>query len=557
MRPATGEFNLMNKTSTMNTILRPTALATALLMTGLSYAQTAPDAGQVLQQNQQQAPQLPRTSPSINIQQPAAAVTLPGGQQVTLKGVTLQGNTVIDTPTLLASLGQVQGQTLDLAGLRALAGRIADHYRAAGYPFARAYLPPQGLEDGVLRIEVIEGRYGQVQAMSGDAALAAQAQPWLSALASGAVIESSLLERTTLLLDDLPGIQTAPVIKPGQAVGTGDLDVRVSRSQPMDGSVGLDNHGNRYTGYQRVRAAMNVNSPFVLGDQLSFSALGSDQDLWLGSASYSAPIGSSGLRGNLDHAHTRYEIGRELADSQSHGTADVSSVGLSYPWLRSQRANLTVAATFQHKRLRDGNLQSTERKRSDVVPISLQFDHRDGVGGGGVTFGNISWTYGRLQREAAGDELNTRGGFSKFNLDVARLQTLEGHWSLYGRWSQQTAQKNLDSSEGMSISGASGVRAYPVGELSGDEGWHVQLELRYSVGAYAPYVFYDQGRIRTNAKGEGPTRALAGAGVGLRYQRGAWTADAALAWRTEGGRPGDANERDARPRLGLMVAYRF
>jgi len=541
----------------MNTILRPTALTTAFLMAGLSYAQTVPDAGQVLQQNQQQAPQLPRTAPSINIQQPATAVTLPGGQQVTLKGVTLQGNTVIDTPTLLASLGQVQGQTLDLAGLRALASRIADHYRAAGYPFARAFLPPQGLEDGVLRIEVIEGRYGQVQAMSEDAALAAQAQPWLAALASGAVIESALLERTTLLLDDLPGIQTAPVIKPGQAVGTGDLDVRVTRSQPVDGSVGLDNHGNRYTGYNRMRAALNVNSPFMLGDQFSFMAMGSDKDLWLGSASYSAPIGASGLRANLGHAHTRYEIGRELASSHSQGTADVSSAGLSYPLVRSQKTNITAAATWQHKRLKDDNLNTSERKRSDVVPLSLQFDHRDGLGGGGITFGSVSWTYGELHRDAVNDPRNTRGSFNKFNLDVARLQSLQGSWSAYGRWSQQAASKNLDSSESLIGAGTSGVRAYPVGELSGDEGRLAQLELRYSAGVYAPYAFYDYARIRTNAQGDGPVRSIEGAGVGMRYQRGAWSADAALAWRTQGNRPTDVNERDSKPRVWLSAAYRF
>jgi hemolysin activation/secretion protein len=70
-------------------------------------------------------------------------------------------------------------------------------------------------------------------------------------------------------------------------------------------------------------------------------------------------------------------------------------------------------------------------------------------------------------------------------------------------------------------------------------------------------VFYDQARVHTLAKGDSAVRNIAGAGVGLRYQRGPWSADAALAWRTRGGRPSDANERDAKPRLWLTAAYRF
>ena len=538
---------------------RITRMAIAMLVLTPSayvFAQQAPDAGATLQQ-QKQVPQLPRTGPSIGIQSPSTLSIAPGGPQVKLSQISIVGAAIFTESELHKLLGETVGKSFDLAGLRGLADQITTYYRSQGYPFARAVVPQQTLSDGVLRIEVIEGRYGQVQAMSEDAALAAQAQPWLAALASGAVIESSLLERTTLLLDDLPGIQTAPVIKPGQAVGTGDLDVRVTRSQPVDGSVGLDNHGNRYTGYNRVRAALNVNSPFMLGDQFSFMAMGSDKDLWLGSATYSAPIGASGLRANMGHAHTRYEIGRELASSQSQGTADVSSAGLSYPLVRSQKTNLTAAATWQHKRLKDDNLNTSELKRSDVLPLSLQFDHRDSLGGGGITFGSVSWTYGELHRDAANDSRNTRGSFNKFNLDVARLQSLQDNWSLYGRWSQQSANKNLDSSESLIGAGTSGVRAYPVGELSGDEGKLAQLELRYSAGVYAPYAFYDYARIRTNAKGESPVRSIAGAGVGMRYQRGAWSADAALAWRTQGNRPTDVNERDSKPRVWLSAAYRF
>lgn len=555
--------NAMHLTTTLpSTKLRATSLYSAMVVTGLLTCATgaaaqAPDAGQVLQQQQQQVPAIPREGRAIRIPAPAESVTVPGGKKITVQGVRFAGNTVLTTEVLTAALQESLGQSLDLAGLRGLAQRVSEVYRSTGYPFARAFLPAQALQDGVVHIEVVEGRYGKVLAQSEDAAFAAKAQPWLAPLVSGAVIEGALLERVTLLMEDLPGIRTAPVIRPGTVPGTGDLDVRVSPAPMLDAHVGYDNHGNRYSGYHRVRASANINSPFRFGDQLSLTGLVSEDNLRLGSVNYSAPLGSSGWRGTLGYAYTSYELGREFAASQTHGTAEVSSVGVSYPLVRSQKSNVTMLATAQHKRLKDAaNAQPTDIKSSDSVPLTLQFDHRDSLAGGGITFGSVSWTQGKLQRNPANDN-NTLGSFGKFNLDVIRLQSLPDGFSLYGRVSMQTANKNLDSSEGMVLAGPAGVRAYPVGEASGDEGWLTQLELRYSMGAFAPYAFYDHGRVRVDAKGPKIERDLAGGGVGLRYLRGAWNADMALAWRSEGGRPADANERDSKPRMWLSASYRF
>lgn len=176
----------------------------------------------------------------------------------------------------------------------------------------------------------------------------------------------------------------------------------------------------------------------------------------------------------------------------------------------------------------------------------------------------MAWTPGNLQLDAALtvlDANNTRGSFNKFNLDLVRLQTLPAGFSVMGRVSLQSANKNLDSSEKMSLGGAGGVRAYPTGEASGDEGVLGQLELRYSAGTYAPYVFLDGGSIKTNAKPlPGATnnqRNLSGGGVGVRYQRNAWSADAVLAWRHAGGAPQADTSGDPRPRVWVNLGYRF
>jgi len=135
--------------------------------------------------------------------------------------------------------------------------------------------------------------------------------------------------------------------------------------------------------------------------------------------------------------------------------------------------------------------------------------------------------------------------------------------TLFGRISRQWASKNLDSSEGFGVGGASGVRAYPQGEASGDEGWLAQIEVRYSLGAFSPYAFYDAGRVRINAKPESLAvapipnqRAIEGAGLGVRYQQGPWNLDANLAWRTHGGLA-QSDSRQRNPRMWITAGYRF
>ncbi len=539
----------------MKKIIKMTAIAAALASQA-AWAQTAPDAGRVLREVTP-APTAPRESPALQIQAPAAAPVVPGGAKVELKSVQIVGATVIPEAALREALGDVVGQSFDLAGLRELALKVSSRYREAGYPFARAFIPPQDMTTGALRIEVLEGRYGEVKAVAEEEKLQAGVQRFLAPLASGQVIEAKQLERVTLLIDDLPGITLTPVIRPGQAVGTGDLDARVTRTAPVDGELGIDNHGNYYSGETRTRASVNFNSPFMLGDKLSVSSMYSNEDLWLLSVNYAMPLGVSGLRGNVGYAHTAYDLGKGFEGNK--GTAKVMTLGVTYPIVRSQKSNLNLSATWQDKRLYNSRSYGSdvENYSMGTLPLALQFDHRDGLGGGGITYGSFSWTPGKLRQKT-----DTSENFSKLNADVIRLQNLKGPWALYTRISAQGTWRNLDSAEGFSLGGPTGVRAYPTGEASGDEGWLAQVELRYAAGSTVPYVFYDQGRVKVDAQPELVTspsadKDRAGFGVGVRHNQGPWNIDAAVAWRTKGGAPEAVTGKDPKPRAWVNVAYRF
>jgi len=543
------------------------SLALSIVSIPAAMAQVPPDAGRILRQ--MPAPQsAPPDEVDIGVDSPApAAPSATGGQKVTLNAVQFNGNTHVDEAALQKVVAGQVGQAVDMGQLQELAYEVTVFYRKQGYPFARAYLPAQRMEAGVLKIEVLEGNYGKVAATSEDPALAAAAQPFLAPLQTGEVIRGKSLERTVLIMSDLPGVTVRPVIRPGSEVGTGDLDVQATLSERFKGSVSYDNFGDRYSGRHRLLAQGAVNSPFMLGDQLTLSAMATNEKLYFGSIGYSMPLGTSGLRGDVGFAHSSYELGEGFEALGARGDAEVFQAGASYPILRSNQANLLFVAHFQRKNLTDKYtaLDIDNKKASNSFPIGLQFDARDTVLGGGVTYGGVTFTAGELKlgsyEQVATDRLTARaeGSFSKFNLDLARLQVLPAGLTLFGRVQGQWSNSNLDSSERFSLGGANGVRAYPQGEAIGDEGLLAQFELRYDAGMFVPYAFYDVGRVRVNRQpwtADDNHRTLSGAGVGVRFQRSNVLVDGTVAWRGAGG-DSQADPDKGQPQFWLRMAYQF
>lgn len=293
-------------------ILSTSVLALTVAACPLAFAQQKPDAGQTLQQLNTRTPALPSQSSTPLFEKSATPTREKGGKKVVVSRVDVTGNSRISTAELLLALGDVGGKRYDMAEMKELADRISAYYHAKDYPFAKAYIPAQSLQNGVLQIAVVEGRYGQVK-VEGTDSRAASAQAFLSRLNSGDVIEGRKLERTSLLLDDQPGYGFMPVIRPGATVGTGDLLVSMRPDDKVGGRLGMDNHGNRYTG--RLRGTMDayVNSPFMLGDRATLSTIYTQENMWYGNANYSAPLGYSGLRGNVGYAHTYYELGKDFS----------------------------------------------------------------------------------------------------------------------------------------------------------------------------------------------------------------------------------------------------
>lgn len=548
---------------------KPPCLAALMLCATLAAAsaQTLPDAGSTVQ-DLRRPPPPPSQAAGAEVALPASASPVAGGPTVQLRGLRFQGQRLFDEATLADALADALGRPHDLAGLRALAARVEALYRDAGFPFVRVVLPPQTVDDGVLTMQVVEGRYGRVVVEAENAADSRAAAPWLVPLQAGAPIAAAALERATLLLADLPGVRTRAVLRPGDETGTGDLMVRFAREPRWVVELTLDNHGNRYSGAQRLQARAEGRTLLQLGDRLEIDAVSAGARLRHGVLAYGLPLGGDGWRARASVAHTDYALGREFAALGAEGQARVLAAGVGFVPLRTRTATLAVQLEWQHKRLADRQRAAglASRKRSHALPLTMRLDQRDDSGRV-QTWGTLALTTGRLKLDAtstATDRLGTAGDWQTLRLDASQRRLLGGGWSLQWRLAGQWADRNLDASEGFSLGGPNGVRAYPAGESPGDVGWLAQLELRrgFAVGATTlePFAFVDQGQTRPDLDplpgARSPTRTLAGGGLGLRAAQGPWWLEAQLAFRTQGGAP-QSVPGDGRSRAWVSVGWRF
>ncbi|SFR60724.1 ShlB/FhaC/HecB family hemolysin secretion/activation protein [Thiomicrospira sp. ALE5] len=543
---------------TKHLFLMPLSVATFFLSTSLVVvAQTVPDSGRIFQDSMPQSVQPLDSSTAIDFDSRPLTETQPGGPKVLLNDIKFLDNTVFSDVELLVVLGDVLGQHYDLAGLRDLANKVSSHYRINFYPFASAIIPAQDMSKGILVIQVIEGRYGNINA-TGKQELADFALPYIRGLNTGDVIESRSLERKLLIIGDIPGIAVVPVMRPSEIVGAGDLDLRVGEAPRMQRSIGVDNHGSRFSGEYRIKADFSYARLFTVGDEVSLTALYSNEELVLGQISYSIPIGYSGLKGYTSYSQTEYELGADFAALGATGIAKVSSLGLSYPVLRSQQTNVVASVSYSYKELKDErkSFNFIENKTVKSIPLAIQFDNRDNFLGGGILFGSVQFTTGRL-RQNNSEGFEVLDSFSKTNLNLSRVQRLSNNTNFFGVFiTQDTPDRNLDSSESFSLGGVNGVRAFPSGEGADSTGWLTKLELRHTLNHYlSPYLFYDLGSTPRGGLDD-ERRTISGAGLGLRYNLNGFNVDFSSAWKVTGGNANSDNKQ-ADPRLWFSASYLF
>ena len=524
------------------------AIALALFASSIA-AQTTPDAGSLLREFEKQAPpRLPQPAPQAMPQTPLAPDA--NALRVQVKAFRISGNTLIAEPELQAVLAPWVGKESTFAELQQAANAVAEAYRRHGW-FARPQLPAQDLAEGIVSINIIEGRLGAVRIDDGGQSLRLDRAMVSSTMTArqqpGDPLNLDALERSSSILNDTPGMAVATILAPGGDTGQTDAIVKVQDKPLLAGMAQIDNQGARSTGADKLTFNLSLDNPGGAGDQVSANGNASEGNRYV-KFGYARPFGRDGLRAGISVSAMQYQLlGEDFAALNSKGDAKTLGLNASYPLLRSGTHNMSLAGALDRKDYyNEANEIATSEKRIHSALLALNGDLLDGLGNGGMTLWGVNVTAGKVDLSAnsaneTADQSGpgSAGSYQKLGYSLARLQRISDQSTLWLSLSGQRASKNLDSSEKLSLGGPSGVRAYPLMEGSGDDGWLATLEARYNLTPDLQLsVFYDHGTITQshNADYAGAPlvneASLKGAGLGLSWsQSGSFTLRAVWARR--------------------------
>jgi hemolysin activation/secretion protein len=513
-------------------------LAAALLgvLPGLP-ALAAPPPGQsggTLLQQAQPAP-VPAASPNDNglhIEQPGSA-PLPLSEPFLVARIDIGGNTRVATAKLHELIAAAEGQRLTLSQLAAVIQRLTDYYHEQGYLLARAIVPAQTIHAGVVRVEIIEARYDKVSVSNRTRVDTGLLAATVADLDSGSVVSQGPLDRSLLLLADIPGVKVNASLRPGASVGSSDLQVDLAPAPVVTGSAVADDYGDPYSGRFRLGATVNVLDPLGHGDELAFAALTSGSGMNYGRMSYDTLLNGEGARVGAGYSGLHYRLSGEFAALDAYGTAQDGMLWARQPLLRSRISNAYVQLQYDHLQLNDdvGASDVENRRHLDTLTSSFSGDIRDNSLAGAVSTWSGSWTYGHVGFDNAAAEsadasaADTQGDFSRWNLILGRLQSFTVQDALYVGAAAQCSKGNLDPSQKLVVGGPGSVRAYDVSALSGDTGYQLTAELRHTFpqlhhGQWQMVAFLDNAYVTVNRTQFAPGRNIANlsdAGAGVNW----------------------------------------
>jgi len=429
---------------------------------------------------------------------------------------------------------------ITLQQLDAIALMVTEYYRERGFILATAFIPEQEVTNGIIRMNVLEGRLGEVvvsnQEIFDASVISAAFNDEIGKPVTEQGIESALRR-----INDLPGVQVRGSFSPGDNVGETRLNLGVLAEKSRSTNLLLDNHGSEATGITRLYATTEWLNIANKGHRLQIGVLkseGPDSSIY-GLINYEMPVLNNG-RGKLKlgASTNTFSVSASQTIPEIIGETNNYSISGSYQFVRSRTFNLSLETGYTYKDV-----------LFDVGGIStLSTDQQIGVFNIASNFTQLwdeqllllSGRVGVQQGQVYSGELQDQStNFTKTLATVNLLKrfSLENwltkktsSYNLIFKANVQYAEKFLSSVEQFSLGGPTAVRAFGVSDVSVDSGAYAGLELffdlpidvmgklRLPLDPIKPFLFYDYayGVARQPGGGDDKDGTIKGYGFGLR-----------------------------------------
>ncbi|MGP1586288.1 MAG: ShlB/FhaC/HecB family hemolysin secretion/activation protein [Schwartzia sp. (in: firmicutes)] len=449
------------------------------------------------------------------------------GQEVrfTVRGIDLDAPDLkVNRSALAKILTPCLNQAITLADLNAAVDEVTRYCRTHGYPAAAAYIPVQDSANGTVKVAVIPGRYDEVIVENHSRLQDDVVRGFLNGLKKGSVIETASLETALYGISALTGTKAVGVLSPGSTFGSSNLTVRVEEGKIESTVLYVENYGNTSSGRYRYGVQENLYDVDGRGGKVSVGGMLSNHNMHNYYVNYETLVGRGGATLGLGFSRMEYQLGRAAAKLGANGTAHTISLFGSVPVYHLSDRELKVTYGFDYRWMKDAldkfPIMNREKNSQSAHVGITGTERRPGASltyDATATVGIVNLTSRSLLGKFFDQNSDAKGHFAKVTANVTGVQAIGHVTDVTLKLQGQTSRGTLDSSEQMYLGGANGVRAYPQGEASGENGFLGSLEVRYHtpLPGLSLSAYFDTGHMMDKASDSSTT--LKGWGVGVNY----------------------------------------
>lgn len=455
--------------------------------------------------------------PSVSVdEEPPPVVDPEPAQAFLIREFRVVGSKTLPTASVDKALYSHLGPGRTPEDVESARAALEKAYHEEGYQTVSVSVPPQGINTGVIVLQVTEATVGRLRVKGSRFFDIEKIKKMAPALAEGTVPNFNEVQRDIIALNQTADLQVTPSLAVGKTPGTVDVELTVKDKFPLHGSIELNNRYSANTTPLRLDAALRYDNLWQMGHTIGAGFQIAPQrpsDALIFSGYYIARAPS------IDWVALMLQATRQNSEVSTLGGTD--SLGNGEIYGGRFLFNLPSKTGFYHsasmgvdyKDFAQDLVVGNQTISSPLTywPVSINYnassigEYYETEFGAGVTF-SFRGTGEDEAIDFDNRRYNANANFFYLRGNLAHTQKLPWDFQLFGEVQGQTTANPLVDTEQYSLGGQSTVRGYLESVVTGDNAIAGTLEFRTpSLLRWLPkgnemrlFVFIDAGYAMLN-----------------------------------------------------------
>ncbi|MBU0570716.1 MAG: BamA/TamA family outer membrane protein, partial [Candidatus Omnitrophica bacterium] len=425
--------------------------------------------------------EIPKPAPKIKEEEEEAR---PVGPKIEVSKIELVGVESFNPDIFQPITEKYEGRGVTRVELDTLAQSIQRDYLKRGV-IAACYIPPQDVKDGVITLQVVEAKMGELIVRDHDYFDPDRLKTYWP-IRPGETLRYDEMSRSLQIMNSNPDRELKATLTAGEKPQTTDVILDVFSQFPIHITASIDTEGNTTTGKMRKTIGIRDNN-FLFSDDTLI-------------AGYSYGTYSSNIyfyhRVPITNFGTTMMYGYSY--SKSSPKKDQQYLGLTN---LSQNASIFFYQSYYHKNeyigefhlgldAKDKTVKMTSgvlnRDRFRVIRFGSKFrviawggvsylspEISQGINGLGARRKNI------FSSRKSGVDDGVENTYTIFKMNASHKRRLPLDMQLSWDFKCQVSSEKLASQEEFPVGGINSVRGYPSGDFSADDAFQSRLELLF------------------------------------------------------------------------------